>query len=57
MKGDKLYYGCRKLVIVFTNYDDYYDRTNAYILGEKRGKWQVEKSNNLELLVTSPTLS
>ena len=23
MKGDKLYYGCGKLVLVFTNNDDY----------------------------------
>ena len=56
MNVGKWFYGCRKLVIVFTKHDEYFGGTNAYILGEKRGKWQVKTSNNLELLVTPPTL-
>ena len=55
MKGDKLYYGCRKIVLVFTNNDDYDGGINVYILVEKRRKWQVNTSNNFELLVTPPT--
>ena len=53
----KMYYGCAKIVIVITKPQDYYGGTKGYIIGETRTKWVVKTANNLELLVTRPTLT
>ena len=57
MKDNKMYYVCVKIVIVNTEPEDYYGRTNGYIIGETRTKWVVKTANNLELLVTRSTLT
>ena len=52
-----MYYACAKIVIVITKPEDYYGGMNGYIIGETRTKWVVKTANNLELLVTRPTLT
>ena len=57
MKKDKMYYACAKIVIVITEPNDYYGGTNGYVIGETGTKWVVKTANDLELLVTPPTLT
>ena len=57
MKKDKMYYACAKIVIVITEPEEYYGGTNGYIISETRTRWVVKTANNLELLVTRPTLT
>ena len=57
MKKDKMYYACAKIVIVITELNDYYGGTNGYVIGETGTKWVVKTANDLELLVTPPTLT
>ena len=57
MKKDKMYYACAKIFIFFTEPIDYYGETNGYVIRETTTKWVVKTANDLELLVTYPTLT
>ena len=52
-----MYYACAKICIFFTEPIDYYGETNGYVIGETTTKWVVKTANDLELLVTPPTLT
>ena len=52
-----MYYACGGINIVIPEPKDYYGGTTGYIIGENRRKWLVKTANNLELLVTRPTLT
>ena len=52
-----MYYACAKILIVITEPNEYFGGTNGYVIGETRTKWVVKTANDLELLVTPPTLT
>ena len=51
--GDKLYYWRRKIVVNFTNDEDF-GTTNGYVLGESKRKWLAKTKIDVNLLVTPP---